>query len=229
MFFVRHSHSWINGLEKKANSIVLDTKPFHPDCKTIFLLFREGPMATLGGPPTSESGEGLCQLITNFCKSVSYNFYTLLIVCPTNLSMNLEQLIIDNPWSPVCASLAPLLSLPLPSLLAFPPPRLHETFWMKQCIILMVDQLTLTMMQCNDRPSFWRAMYLVFTNLQVCFSRVGHFGFFISSVKNGFFFHLWKMTFSIIKKIILCVFFQANNLFLQQSYLESPLPVKLTW
>ena len=26
-----------------------------------------------------------------------------------------------------------------------------------------------------------------------------------------------------------CIFYQANNLFLHQSYLKSPLPVKLTW
>ena len=41
---------------------------------------------------SSESGQGPSHLITNFRKSFSHNFYTYLIVCPTNLSMNLEQL-----------------------------------------------------------------------------------------------------------------------------------------
>ena len=31
------------------------------------------------------------------------------------------------------------------------------------------------------------------------------------------------------KKLFFCTFFQVNNLFLHQSYLKSPLPVKLTW
>ena len=60
-----------------------------------------------------ERGQGSSQLITDFCKSVSRNSY--LIACPSNLSINLEQLITDNPWSPVCVSLPPLLSLPPPS------------------------------------------------------------------------------------------------------------------
>ena len=38
---------------------------------------------------------GPSQLITNFRKTVSHNFYTHLIVCPSNFSMYLEQLITD--------------------------------------------------------------------------------------------------------------------------------------
>ena len=46
------------------------------------------------------------------------------------------------------------------------------------------------------------------------FCRAGHFRYFV--------------IFSIIK-MIFCTFYQVNNLFLHQSYLKSPLPVKLTW
>ena len=45
-------------------------------------------------------------------------------------------------------------------------------------------------------------------------SRAGHFRYFL--------------IFSIIKNDFFCIFYQVNNLFLHQSYLESPLPVKLT-
>ena len=38
------------------------------------------------------------------------------------------------------------------------------------------------------------------------------------------FFHVFNK-----KKLFLCIFYQVNNLFLHQSYLKSPLPVKLTW
>ena len=31
------------------------------------------------------------------------------------------------------------------------------------------------------------------------------------------------------KKLFFCTFYQVNNLFLRQSYLKSPLPIKLTW
>ena len=65
-------------------------------------------------------------------------------------------------------------------------------------------------------------------------------------VGNGIFWHslLWALVtngvkselgtgiffiFSIIKNDFFCTFYQVNNLFLHQSYLKSPLPVKLTW
>ena len=45
-------------------------------------------------------------------------------------------------------------------------------------------------------------------------ARAGHFRYFLN--------------FSIIKNVFFCIFYQVNNLFLHQSYLNSPLPVKLT-
>ena len=45
--------------------------------------------------------------------------------------------------------------------------------------------------------------------------RAGHFRYFL--------------IFSITKNDFFCIFYQAYNLFLHQSYLKSPLPVKLTW
>ena len=64
--------------------------------------------------------------------------------------------------------------------------------------------------------------FSVYTSIQAdslshCFaaSRAGHFRY------------IW--TFSIIKNDCIAFFFQINNLFLRQSYLKSPLPVKLTW
>ena len=61
---------------------------------TIFLplIFREDPIASLRSPLTSERGQGPSQQINNFCKSVSHNSSMHLIVCPSNLSMYLEQL-----------------------------------------------------------------------------------------------------------------------------------------
>ena len=58
-------------------------------------------MASLRGQRTSKRGQGPSQLITNFCNTVWHNFYTHLMVCPTNFSMYLESLISDNSWSPV--------------------------------------------------------------------------------------------------------------------------------
>ena len=43
-------------------------------------------------------------------------------------------------------------------------------------------------------------------------SRAGHFRYFFTN-----------------KKWFFCTFYKVNNLFLHQSYLKSPLPVKLTW
>ena len=37
------------------------------------------------------------------------------------------------------------------------------------------------------------------------------------------------LIFSIIKNYFFCIFYKVNNLFLHQSYLKSPVPVKLTW
>ena len=45
--------------------------------------------------------------------------------------------------------------------------------------------------------------------------------------RAGHFRYFWL--FSIIKNDFFCIFYQANSLFLHQSYLKSPLPVKLTW
>ena len=47
------------------------------------------------------------------------------------------------------------------------------------------------------------------------FNRAGHFGYFLHFFNN--------------KKWFYCIFHQINNLFLHQSNLKSPLPVKLTW
>ena len=55
----------------------------------------------------SKRDQGPSQLITNFHKSVSHNCSMHLIVCPSNLSLYLEQLIKDNPWSSVYVSLHP--------------------------------------------------------------------------------------------------------------------------
>ena len=43
-------------------------------------VFREGPMATLGGPEDLREGPGPSQQITKFRKSVSHNFSMHLIV-----------------------------------------------------------------------------------------------------------------------------------------------------
>ena len=88
----------------------------------------------LRGQRASARGQVHSQLITNFYKSVSHNSSMHPIVCPSNLSKYLEELITDNPWSPVWVSLPSLLNLPpflsqpplppeAPALL-LPPPQL---------------------------------------------------------------------------------------------------------
>ena len=105
----------------------------------LFEILREGPMAS--------------QLITHFHNSVSHNSSMHLIACPFNLSMNLKKLITDNPWSQVCVSLPPLLSLPPPTQ---DPSEATWYIWMKQCITLILNQFTLTMIKCNDREIICR-------------------------------------------------------------------------
>ena len=62
--------------------------------------------------------------------------------------------------------------------------------------------------------------------------RAGHFRYFLilSIIKNDFLniFYRYFLILSIIKNDFLNIFYQVSNLFLHQSYLKSPLPVKLT-
>ena len=57
-------------------------------------------------------------------KSISHNSYMYLIVCPSNLSMYLEQLITDNPWSQSVSPCHPSWASPLPT--TVPPPPTHD-------------------------------------------------------------------------------------------------------
>ena len=64
------------------------------------------------------------------------------------------------------------------------------------------------------------------THLQVCNSIISGRELGISAELGALsvFFNFFNS-----KKWFYCIFYQMNNLFLHQSYLKSPLPVKLTW
>ena len=92
--------------------------------------------------------------------------------------------------------------------------QLFLLFIFQKCFFMQVTQAT---MHPALYPQRWLTKSTKF--LQVCklnsLNRAGHFRYFLFFFTN--------------KKWFCFIFYQVDNIFLHQSYLKCPLPVKLTW